>query len=167
MVSIAAEAAQTRRKVAAAGNEDECDLFDGEWVRPDGGDPLYDSRDCPFLDVGSCCSENGCPDASYTKWRWQPARCDLPRWVGSDLLLVTSSFSSIDSCHPSMVTLPAGFGGLVSRTCGRFGKLVEAWLPIFMMHCLLNLSKLDSASSNFHLPTRGPLVLRRALLTCH
>ena len=167
VVSIAAEAAQTRRKVAAAGNEDECDLFDGEWVRPDGGDPLYDSRDCPFLDVGFHCSENGCPDAPYTKWRWQPARCDLPRWVDSDLLLVTSSFSSIDSCHPSMVTLPAGFGGLVSRTCGRFGKLVEAWLPIFMMHCLLNLSKLDSASSNFHLPTRGPLVLRRALLTCH
>ncbi|KAG2585072.1 hypothetical protein PVAP13_6KG356512 [Panicum virgatum] len=81
VVSIAAEAAQTRRKVAAAGNEDECDLFDGEWVRPDGGDPLYDSRDCPFLYVGSCCSENGCPDASYTKWRWQPARCDLPRFV--------------------------------------------------------------------------------------
>ena len=156
-----------RRKVAAACNEDECDLFDGEWVRPDSGNPLYDSRDCPFLDVGSCCSENGCPDASYTKWRWQPAHCDLPRWVGSDLLLVTSSFSSIDSCHPSMVPLPARFGGLVSRTCGRFGKLVEAWLPIFMMHCLLNLSKLDSASSNFHLPTRGPLVLRRALLTCH
>jgi hypothetical protein len=83
-VSIAAEAAaaaaaQTRRKVAAAGNEEECDLFDGEWVRAGGGYPLYDSRDCLFLDVGFRCSENGRPDASYTKWRWQPTRCDLPR----------------------------------------------------------------------------------------
>jgi len=94
-VSIAAEAeaaaaaAQTRRKVAAA-NEEECDLFDGEWVRAGGGYPLYDSRDCPFLDVGFRCSENGRPDASYTKWRWQPTRCDLPRCL--DLLLAASSF---------------------------------------------------------------------------
>jgi hypothetical protein len=95
-VSIAAEAeasaeaaglgARTRRKVAAAAGNDEevagCDLFDGEWVRAGGGYPLYDSRDCPFLDVGFRCSENGRPDASYTKWRWQPTRCDLPRLVG-------------------------------------------------------------------------------------
>ncbi|RCV36484.1 hypothetical protein SETIT_7G322900v2 [Setaria italica] len=91
-VSIAAEAeaaeAQTRRKVAAAaaGNEEECDLFDGEWVRADGGYPLYDSRDCPFLDVGFRCSENGRPDASYTKWRWQPTRCDLPRFDAKSML---------------------------------------------------------------------------------
>jgi hypothetical protein len=91
-VSIAAEAAaaQTRRKVTAAANEEECDLFDGEWVRADGGYPLYDSRDCPFLDVGFRCSENGRLDASYTKWRWQPMRCDLPRCL--DLLLAASSF---------------------------------------------------------------------------
>ena len=75
-----------------AGNEDECDLFDLEWVRPDDSDPLYDSRDYPFLDVGSRCSENGRPDASYTKWRWQPTRCDLPRCLGFDLLLVASPF---------------------------------------------------------------------------
>ena len=89
-VSIAAEAeaaeAQTRRKVAAAaaGNEEECDLFDGEWVwagAGGGGYPLYDSRDCPFLDVGFRCAENGRPDASYTKWRWQPSRCHHPRFV--------------------------------------------------------------------------------------
>ncbi|CAO2147626.1 unnamed protein product [Urochloa humidicola] len=94
-VSIAAEAeaaaaaeAQARRKVAAAGNGEECDLFDGEWVRAAGGGgyPLYDSRDCPFLDVGFRCSENGRPDASYTKWRWQPARCDLPRFDAKSML---------------------------------------------------------------------------------
>ncbi|TVU50845.1 hypothetical protein EJB05_02236 [Eragrostis curvula] len=84
-VSIAAEAAaaaaETRRKVAG----EECDLFDGKWVWDDGY-PLYDSRDCPFLDVGFRCSENGRPDASYTKWRWQPARCDLPRFDAKNML---------------------------------------------------------------------------------
>jgi hypothetical protein len=66
---------------AVVTGEEECDLFDGRWVWDDGR-PLYNSRDCPFLDVGFRCSENGRPDSSYTKWRWQAARCDLPRLVG-------------------------------------------------------------------------------------
>nr|CBX25309.1 hypothetical_protein [Oryza brachyantha] len=81
-VSIAAEAAaaaEARRKTRAEEVEEECDLFDGEWVWDDSY-PLYDSRDCPFLDVGFRCSENGRPDASYSKWRWRPSRCDLPRF---------------------------------------------------------------------------------------
>lgn len=56
----------------------DCDLFEGEWVW-DENYPLYDSRDCEFLDEGFRCSENGRPDRLYTKWRWQPARCNLPR----------------------------------------------------------------------------------------
>jgi hypothetical protein len=64
----------------ATGEEEECDLFDGKWVWDDAY-PLYDSRDCPFLDPGFRCSENGRPDASYSKWRWQPSRCDLARLV--------------------------------------------------------------------------------------
>jgi hypothetical protein len=65
--------------------EEECDLFDGEWVwaGAGGGYPLYHSSDCPFLDVGFRCAKNGRPDASYTKWRWQPSRCHLPRFVSS------------------------------------------------------------------------------------
>jgi len=50
-----------------------------------GGYPLYSSADCPFLDVGFRCAENGRPDASYTKWRWQPSRCHLPRLVACSL----------------------------------------------------------------------------------
>ncbi|TVU26977.1 hypothetical protein EJB05_29555 [Eragrostis curvula] len=93
-VSIAAEASSSSSAAAAAAAgegarrnvaEEECDLFDGKWVWDDGY-PLYDSRDCPFLDVGFRCSENGRPDASYTKWRWQPARCDLPRFDAKSML---------------------------------------------------------------------------------
>lgn len=55
-----------------------CDWFDGQWVW-DERYPLYESDGCPFLDDGFRCSENGRPDRMYTKWRWQPAGCDLPR----------------------------------------------------------------------------------------
>jgi len=106
--SAAALAAAPRRlwaggvSVAVAGSEEEeedCDLFDGDWVRAGGGYPLYDSRACPFLDVGFRCSENGRPDAAYATWRWQPARCHLPRSVASirvrsSLLLLGSACST-------------------------------------------------------------------------
>ena len=55
-----------------------CDLFDGKWVW-DESYPLYQSKDCSFLDEGFRCSENGRRDLFYTKWRWQPKGCNLPR----------------------------------------------------------------------------------------
>lgn len=63
----------------------DCDLFQGEWVW-DERYPLYDSRDCAFLDEGFRCSENGRPDRFYTKWRWQPSRCNLPRFGAEKML---------------------------------------------------------------------------------
>ncbi|PNT65465.1 hypothetical protein BRADI_4g42860v3 [Brachypodium distachyon] len=87
-VSIAAEASSSsaaerpRVDVRAAAA---CDLFDGEWAWDDGR-PLYESRDCPFLDTGFRCSENGRPDSSYAKWRWRPSRCDLPRFDAKSML---------------------------------------------------------------------------------
>ncbi|KAJ1405609.1 PMR5 N-terminal domain [Sesbania bispinosa] len=54
-----------------------CDLFDGNWVW-DENYPLYQSKDCTFLDEGFRCSENGRSDLFYTKWRWQPKHCSLP-----------------------------------------------------------------------------------------
>ena len=59
-------------------DDGDCDLLQGEWVW-DERYPLYDSKDCAFLDEGFRCSENGRPDSFYTKWRWQPTRCNLPR----------------------------------------------------------------------------------------
>ncbi|KAM0985138.1 hypothetical protein ACFX13_012670 [Malus domestica] len=56
-----------------------CDVFEGDWVW-DESYPLYQSNDCRFVDEGFRCSENGRPDLFYTKWRWQPRHCNLPRF---------------------------------------------------------------------------------------
>lgn len=64
---------------------DNCDVFDGNWVW-DETYPLYHSSNCSFLDQGFRCSENGRPDAFYTKWRWQPKDCDLPRFDARKML---------------------------------------------------------------------------------
>uniref|UniRef100_A0A1J3CLE8 Protein trichome birefringence-like 11 n=1 Tax=Noccaea caerulescens TaxID=107243 RepID=A0A1J3CLE8_NOCCA len=58
---------------------DGCDLLDGKWVW-DESYPLYQSKDCAFLDEGFRCTEFGRPDLFYTKWRWQPTHCNLPRF---------------------------------------------------------------------------------------
>ncbi|GMY27509.1 protein trichome birefringence-like 10 [Fagus crenata] len=60
-------------------NGEMCDVFEGDWVW-DENYPLYESKDCRFLDEGFRCSENGRPDLFYTKWRWQPKDCNLPRF---------------------------------------------------------------------------------------
>ncbi|CAN6863890.1 unnamed protein product [Brassica oleracea] len=56
-----------------------CDVFHGRWVW-DEAYPLYQSKDCSFLDEGFRCTEFGRLDVFYTKWRWQPTHCDLPRF---------------------------------------------------------------------------------------
>ncbi|KAL0348813.1 UNVERIFIED_CONTAM: protein trichome birefringence-like 11 [Sesamum angustifolium] len=62
-----------------------CDVFDGDWMW-DESYPLYQSKDCRFLDEGFRCSENGRPDLFYTKWRWQPRECNLPRFDAKIML---------------------------------------------------------------------------------
>ncbi|CAN1807534.1 Protein trichome birefringence-like 11 [Linum perenne] len=62
-----------------------CNVFDGDWVWDDDY-PLYQSKDCTFLDEGFRCKENGRPDLFYTKWRWQPKQCNLPRFDGKLML---------------------------------------------------------------------------------
>ncbi|KAI7750481.1 hypothetical protein M8C21_028952 [Ambrosia artemisiifolia] len=66
-------------------NGERCDVFDGDWVW-DEKYPLYESRDCRFLDEGFRCNENGRPDFFYTKWRWQPKDCNLPRFNAKRML---------------------------------------------------------------------------------
>ncbi|XP_015892116.2 protein trichome birefringence-like 10 isoform X1 [Ziziphus jujuba] len=64
---------------------DECDVFDGNWVW-DETYPLYQSQNCSIMDQGFRCSESGRPDAFYTKWRWQPKACNLPRFDAGKML---------------------------------------------------------------------------------
>ncbi|RCV14296.1 hypothetical protein SETIT_2G414200v2 [Setaria italica] len=63
---------------------------DGEWVRDAVDDrrrgALYEPGQCPFVDVGFRCRENGRPDGEYAKWRWQPRRCTLPSFDATRLL---------------------------------------------------------------------------------
>lgn len=56
-----------------------CDLTKGYWVF-DESYPLYSKVSCPFIDEGFDCEGNGRLNRSYTKWRWQPKGCDLPRY---------------------------------------------------------------------------------------
>ncbi|XP_058227076.1 protein trichome birefringence-like 11 isoform X2 [Rhododendron vialii] len=69
---------ENQRREFLEDGEDGCDVFDGSWVWDDSY-PLYKSEDCLFVDEGFRCSENGRPDNFYTKWRWQPKNCNLPR----------------------------------------------------------------------------------------
>ncbi|KAL5860261.1 hypothetical protein ACOSQ4_001557 [Xanthoceras sorbifolium] len=62
-----------------------CDIFDGNWVW-DHSYPLYQSTDCMLMDNGFRCLENGRPDHFYTKWRWQPKQCNLPRFDAKTML---------------------------------------------------------------------------------
>ncbi|KAJ9182063.1 hypothetical protein P3X46_006096 [Hevea brasiliensis] len=74
------------RRVEFLGEDgDGCDVFDGEWLW-DETYPLYHSKDCSFLDEGFRCTENGRPDLFYTKWRWQPKNCNLPRFDAKMML---------------------------------------------------------------------------------
>ncbi|XP_027077960.1 protein trichome berefringence-like 7 [Coffea arabica] len=56
-----------------------CDVFDGNWVL-DYRYPLYNASECPFVEQGFNCLENGRMDKEYLKWRWKPKNCDIPRF---------------------------------------------------------------------------------------
>ncbi|XP_013467933.3 protein trichome birefringence-like 8 [Medicago truncatula] len=64
-----------------------CDFSKGQWVWDETyySHKLYDEN-CPFLDPGFRCRQNGRNDEGYRQWRWQPNDCNLPRFNASDLL---------------------------------------------------------------------------------
>lgn len=66
-------------------NFSECDLSTGSWIW-DESYPIYQSTNCPFIDPGFRCEENGRPNKLYMKWRWQPLGCNLPRFNASNML---------------------------------------------------------------------------------
>ncbi|GKA15302.1 trichome birefringence-like protein 2 [Tanacetum coccineum] len=69
----------------SGGSLEECDIFDGRWVRDD-SKPYYPAGSCPFVDKDMNCHLNGRPDNEYVKWRWQPFGCDMPSLNATDFL---------------------------------------------------------------------------------
>lgn len=69
-----------QRKPLVHPNQTTCALFMGAWVRDDSY-PVYQSSACPIVDPQFNCQMYGRPDSDYLKLRWQPANCELPRWV--------------------------------------------------------------------------------------
>ncbi|KAF7100678.1 hypothetical protein CFC21_102161 [Triticum aestivum] len=57
-----------------------CDIFRGEWVPDDGGEPYYTNRTCPLIQEHQNCMKYGRPDLGFLRWRWRPAQCELPRF---------------------------------------------------------------------------------------
>lgn len=64
---------------------DSCNVFEGSWIRDDSY-PLYDASHCPFAERGFNCLANGRKDRGYTKWRWKPKNCDIPRFDAKKIL---------------------------------------------------------------------------------
>lgn len=62
-----------------------CDVFHGSWIR-DESYPLYNSSRCPYAERGFNCLANGRKDSGYTKWRWKPDNCDIPRFNARAIL---------------------------------------------------------------------------------
>ncbi|KAL2339684.1 hypothetical protein Fmac_007624 [Flemingia macrophylla] len=62
-----------------------CNVFEGSWIRDDSY-PLYDASHCPFAERGFNCLTNGRKDRGFTKWRWKPKNCDIPRFDSRRIL---------------------------------------------------------------------------------
>ncbi|TVU06605.1 hypothetical protein EJB05_49829 [Eragrostis curvula] len=63
-----------------------CDYSDGRWVRDAAAGTTAYKEDCPFLDPGFRCMRNGRRDMSFRGWRWQPHRCNLPKFNATEML---------------------------------------------------------------------------------
>ncbi|MED6216492.1 Protein trichome birefringence-like 5, variant 2 [Stylosanthes scabra] len=64
----------------------DCDLYSGIWVKDEANYPIYEASSCPYVDEAYDCQANGRKDSDYTRWRWKPHGCDLPRFNATDFL---------------------------------------------------------------------------------
>ncbi|PON76315.1 Trichome birefringence-like family [Parasponia andersonii] len=64
---------------------EQCNVFEGKWI-PDEIYPWYNASQCPFAGSGFNCMANGRGDRGYTKWRWKPRNCEIPRFSAREIL---------------------------------------------------------------------------------
>ncbi|KAF7037056.1 hypothetical protein CFC21_047527 [Triticum aestivum] len=57
-----------------------CDISQGEWVPDADTPPHYTNETCSYIQEHQNCMKYGRPDSEFLRWRWQPSRCDLPRF---------------------------------------------------------------------------------------
>ncbi|GAA0172748.1 hypothetical protein LIER_26511 [Lithospermum erythrorhizon] len=62
-----------------------CDVSEGNWIF-DMHYPLYDIKQCPFVEKIFSCQNNGRPDNFYPKFRWQPKGCEISSFDGRQFL---------------------------------------------------------------------------------
>ncbi|XP_057526567.1 protein trichome birefringence-like 6, partial [Amaranthus tricolor] len=74
------------RGISYKKDDTKCDIFNGKWVYKEEEEPMYNTKTCPFLEVGVTCQSNGRPDFDYVKWRWEATDCDIPLFNGEDML---------------------------------------------------------------------------------
>ncbi|KAF7809317.1 protein trichome birefringence-like 2 [Senna tora] len=67
---------------------EECDIFEGKWVRDESSKPYYPLGSCPHIDRDFNCHLNGRPDSEYVKWKWQPNECDIPRNMWESMVCI-------------------------------------------------------------------------------
>ncbi|KAK2390548.1 protein trichome berefringence [Trifolium repens] len=86
---INGETNSSQLQVQSYVSRDACNVFDGRWIQDDSYNysyPLYDASQCPFAEKGFNCFANGRKDRGYTKWRWKPNNCDIPRFDARRIL---------------------------------------------------------------------------------
>lgn len=59
--------------------DEECDLFKGQWV-PDLRGPLYTNSSCKSIPESKNCFKNGRKDTDFLNWKWKPEKCELPEF---------------------------------------------------------------------------------------
>ncbi|KAH0460914.1 hypothetical protein IEQ34_008489 [Dendrobium chrysotoxum] len=65
-----------------------CDLSNGTWVRETGSSHGYTNQTCKSLPESKNCGKYG-KNGEYERWRWQPARCELPRFNAKEFLEIS------------------------------------------------------------------------------
>ncbi|GJM97051.1 hypothetical protein PR202_ga13947 [Eleusine coracana subsp. coracana] len=129
----------------------ECDMSSGRWVYDDKAYPLYKESSCKFMSDQAACHKFGRTDLRYQHWRWQPHRCDLPRFDAFKLLrklrnkrlaFVGDSLNRnqwvsmvclIDTATPTLHKYMSGNGSLVSFKIPEYNASVEFyWSPLLV-----------------------------------